>query len=189
MITEQRHRARESTLLVILVLLVILLLSRSSGNVAGGSVAQAPWPVPAPLVAEHRELQAQLEAATEAGGKTGEAARDVARALNPHFLKEEQFALPQLAALSILAQGERPQRLSELLALTDKMKAKLPRMLQEHKIIVGALGRLSSAAQRENKPEIVDFVDKLVLHAQAEEQVTYPAAILVGEYCKAKGWR
>jgi hypothetical protein len=189
MITEQKHRAREWVVLAIVILFVILLLSRSSGNVVGGSIDQAPWPVPAPLDAEHRELHAQLAAATEAGGKTGEAARGVARLLDPHFAREEEFALPPLGALSKAARGERPERLEELLVLTDRMTVELPRMLEEHKTIVGALGRLSSAAQRENKPEIVEFADELMLHAQTEEQVTYPAAILVGEYCKAKGWR
>lgn len=189
MLIERKHQLREWIVLAILILLVIVLLSTTSADVVRGGTDRAQWPVPAPLVAEHRELHAQLAAAAEAGGKTGAAAREVARLLHPHFAREEEFALPPLAALSMVARGERPERLSELLVLTDKMKAELPRMLEEHEKIVGALGRLGAAAQRENKPEFVEFADKLMLHAQTEEQVTYPAAILVGEYCKARGWR
>ncbi|MHB8901283.1 MAG: hypothetical protein ACYC6Y_21245 [Thermoguttaceae bacterium] len=32
----------------------------------------------------------------------------------------------------------------------------------------------------------VVYVEKLTLHAQTEEQVLYPAALLVGEYLKTK---
>jgi len=35
-------------------------------------------------------------------------------------------------------------------------------------------------------PEHARFAEKLMLHAQTEEEVLYPAAILVGEYLKVK---
>lgn len=53
-------------------------------------------------------------------------------------------------------------------------------MLQEHKAVVAALNNLVAAAEAENKPEHVEFAKKLMLHAQTEEEVLYPAAILVG---------
>ena len=59
-------------------------------------------------------------------------------------------------------------------------------MLQEHKAVVAALNNLVAAAEAENKPEHVEFAKKLMLHAQTEEEVLYPAAILVGEYLKLK---
>ena len=51
---------------------------------------------PQSLKAEHDELHAQLAQAKDAGGATGEAAAKVAKALHPHFLKEEEYALPPL---------------------------------------------------------------------------------------------
>ena len=42
------------------------------------------------------------------------------------------------------------------------------------------------AAKAENKPGIAHFAEKLMLHAQMEEQVLYPAAILVGEIVRSK---
>ena len=53
-------------------------------------------------------------------------------------------------------------------------------MLEEHKQIVGALENLTHAAKQENKSEYIHFAEKLKLHAQTEEEVLYPAAILVG---------
>jgi hemerythrin-like domain-containing protein len=63
----------------------------------------------------------------------------------------------------------------------------MPKMLDEHKAIVGALDALARAAKEENKIQTVAFTEKLKAHAQTEEQVMYPAAILVGEYLKLKG--
>ncbi len=40
--------------------------------------------------------------------------------------------------------------------------------------------------RKENKEEYVRVAEKLLLHAQTEEQVLYPAAILIGEYLKLK---
>ena len=49
-----------------------------------------------------------------------------------------------------------------------------------------ALQTLVEAATQENKPQARQFAEKLKEHARVEEDVTYPAAILVGEYVKLK---
>ncbi len=70
--------------------------------------------------------------------------------------------------------------------MTDRLKAELPKMLEEHKTIVGTLDKLVEAAHEENQPEAAEFAEKLKLHAETEEEVTYPTAILIGEYLKLK---
>ncbi len=62
--------------------------------------------------------------------------------------------------------------------MTDKLRAELPTMLSGHKDIVSALEKLVAAAVAENKPGIARFAEKLRLHAESEEQVSYPAASL-----------
>ena len=59
-------------------------------------------------------------------------------------------------------------------------------MSGEHKAIVGALEGLLEVAQAQNRPEYVDFAENLMTHAAMEEQVLYPAAVLVGEYLKLR---
>ena len=59
-------------------------------------------------------------------------------------------------------------------------------MLAEHARIVEALGRLADAAEREDNQQVAQFAEKLKLHAQTEEQVLYPAAIVVGDYLRLK---
>jgi iron-sulfur cluster repair protein YtfE (RIC family) len=142
--------------------------------------------IPRSLKVEHEELHAELVRATNAGGQVAEAAKAVAKALHAHFLKEEEFALPPLGLLSSLARGRIEQDAKTVFGMTDRLKAELPQMLEEHQTVVAALEKLKSAAKAENKPEHARFAEKLILHAQTEEEVLYPTAILIGEYLKLK---
>jgi hypothetical protein len=142
--------------------------------------------IPRPLKIEHEQLHADLVEATNAGGRVGEAAKAVAKVLHEHFVKEEEFALPPIGLLSPLAGGNIDGEMKNVIAMTDRLKAELHEMLEEHKAVVAALNHLIAAAKAENKPEQARFAEKLMLHAQTEEEVLYPAAILVGEYLKLK---
>lgn len=145
--------------------------------------------IPLPLKQEHEELHAELVAATKAGGKTGAAAQAVARVLHPHFVKEEEYALPPLGLLTQLAAGEAPPDLEPMIAMTDRLKKDLGHMLQEHKAIVVELHKLMESARNEKKTEYVHLAERLILHAQTEEEVLYPTAILIGEHLKRKAGR
>jgi hypothetical protein len=142
--------------------------------------------IPRPLKVEHEALHADLVKAIRAGGRVGAAAQAVADVLHPHFVREEEIAMPPLALLKPLAAGGVTPEMASVLEMTDALKAELPRMLAEHGRIVEVLGKLADAGRAEARPEIVEFAEKLVLHAQAEEEVLYPASILIGEYLKAK---
>jgi hypothetical protein len=142
--------------------------------------------IPESLKLEHEALHADLVRATKAGGKTGEAAKAVAKVLHEHFIKEEKIALPPIGLLASLVRGKVNPTMARVLAMTDRLKEELPKMLREHRAIVTLLKKLSAAARREKKPVHARFAEKLMLHAKAEEEVLYPAAILVGEYLKLK---
>lgn len=142
--------------------------------------------IPEPLKAEHEELHAELVKATKEGGKIGEAAKAVARLLHPHFVKEEEYALPPLGLLTSIAEGRMAPEMEGVFRMTDRLKTELALMLGEHKEIVGALDNLVEAAKKQKKMEYARFAEKLILHARTEEEVLYPAAILIGEYLKLK---
>ncbi|MCC7184335.1 MAG: hypothetical protein IT509_12305 [Rhodocyclaceae bacterium] len=93
--------------------------------------------IPTPMKAEHDEFHAAFGRSTRAGGRTGEAAKAVAKVLHEHFIKEDEYALPPLSLLVPLSEG-------------------------------------------------VQFASMLAAHAQMEEQVTYPTALLIGQYVKSK---
>lgn len=142
--------------------------------------------IPIPLKLEHEELHEQLRNATQVGGEVGDAAKTLAKLMHPHFLKEDEFALPPLGLLQPLAQGEFTGEMTGVLKLTERLAAELPEMLAEHKTIVAALDVLTDAAKRAGRNDIVEFAHKLMLHAQTEEQVMYPAAMLVGEIVRLR---
>ncbi len=62
--------------------------------------------IPKPITLEHDELHAKLVRAIREGGKIGYAAQVVAKILHPHFVKEEEYALPPLGLLTALAKGK-----------------------------------------------------------------------------------
>lgn len=157
--------------------------STANHEMEGGH--EMEFKIPKSLQAEHQELHSELAKATTAGGRVSEAAKEVARLLHPHFVKEEEYAMPPLGLLPVLAEGRVTPDISSALVMTDKLKAELPEMLKEHKAIVAALEGLVKAAKAENKPEYVHFAEKLMLHAQTEEEVLYPASILIGEYLRS----
>lgn len=139
-----------------------------------------------PMKVEHDELHEELVKATKESGKVGEAAKAVATVLHSHFVKEEEYALPPLGLLPLLAEGKITPEMKSVLTMTDKLKAELPQMLSEHKAIVAALKNLVEVAKKENKMEYARFAEKLILHARTEEDVSYPTAILIGEFVKLK---
>ena len=69
---------------------------------------------------------------------------------------------------------------------SDWLAQHLDDLLGEHQAIVGALEGLLDVARAQNRPEYVDFAENLMTHAAMEEQVLYPAAVLVGEYLKLR---
>lgn len=145
--------------------------------------AQGPS-IPESLKAEHHALHEELAAVIALGGDTGASARRVADALHEHFAKEEEYALPPLGALAALAEGRQVAGADRIIQMANHLKEELPRMKAEHRKVVEALKALREAATKENKPGGVQFAEKLALHAQTEEEVLYPAAILVGEVLK-----
>jgi hypothetical protein len=144
--------------------------------------------IPPSLKSEHEELHAELVKAIQAGGGIGKAAVSVAEVLHPHFVKEEEYALPPLGLLRLLAAGKVLPEMKNVFSMTDRLKRELLQMLEEHKAIVAKLQDLVEAAEKEGRREFAHFSEKLILHAKTEEEVLYPASILVGDCLKLSGW-
>jgi hypothetical protein len=142
--------------------------------------------MPHVLQMAHEELHEEMVRATKLGGETGTAAKAVVKVLFPHVLLEEEFGIPPLSLLPRLARGEVTEDMAHVLHQTELMKAELPRMLDEHKLIVEALKKFLHAASTEGYTGYAQFARKLILHAQLEEEVLYPASIVIGEYLKEK---
>jgi hypothetical protein len=106
--------------------------------------------------------------------------------LDPHFKREDEIALPPLGLLAPLAAGERPAGMEAALTMTDALRKELPRMLDEHKRIRAATEKLRAAAREAKAPVQEQFAEDLARHARTEEEVLYPAAILVGDIIRVR---
>ena len=140
--------------------------------------------MPASLRAEHEGLRADLQRAMGMEGRIGKAARALASLLDLHFGKEDDKVLLALGLLQVVAQGQVAPAMREVVVMTDRLKVELPEMLAEHDQIRDALKRLAQTAVEEGRPKVAEFSEKLLQHARLEEEVLYPAAIILGEYLK-----
>ncbi len=148
--------------------------------------AATPLQIPNALQVEHQAIHDELVRATKAPGEVGVAARELADVLHAHFVREEEIALPPLGLLAALARGEFTPEMRAVLPMTDALRAELPRMLQEHEAVHAATHRLGEVAREAGDTAAQKLAVALTLHAQSEEEVFYPAALLVGEVVRAR---
>lgn len=166
------------------ILFTIAALSLATGAAGAASAIE----IPKSLQTEHEAIHSTLVEATQAPGSVGIAAKELAEVLHPHFVREEQIALPPLGLIAPLAAGDRLSEavVSDVLAMTDALRSELPRMLEEHKKIRAAVEKLRLAARAEKATKYEQLAEDLALHAQTEEEVLYPAALVVGELLRAR---
>jgi regulator of replication initiation timing len=143
-------------------------------------------PAPRSLQLEHLELRHFIAKAAHEDGELGEAARLVGRLLEGHTHKEEAFAMPPLSLLAALAAGKLERSMGEILPQAEWLKKNLGELVAEHHAILAALEKLVAAARAANRFDYVEFAEDLMNHARMEEEILYPAAILVGEYLKLR---
>lgn len=167
------------------VLSIAILTVMALGGAVSAGAPQALAP-PASIQAEHHEIHEALVALTKVAGPVGTAAKELAATLHPHFVREEEIALPPLGLLAPLAAGKSPDGMKEALAMSDTLRKEMPRMLEEHKAIRAATEKLATTAKAERHTAGQTFAATLALHAQTEEEVLYPAAILVGDLIRAR---
>jgi iron-sulfur cluster repair protein YtfE (RIC family) len=138
--------------------------------------------IPDSLRGDHDSLRARLKRVMRESGQVGELAQRVMQVMDGHMMREEKFALKPLGLLKLIGRGETPRDLADALEMVRGLKREMPQMVDEHRQIAELLRLLASAAAAEGKHEYVALAEELILHAHLEEDVLYPAAMLVGEY-------
>jgi hypothetical protein len=138
--------------------------------------------VPQSLAGEHHEIHETLTRATREPGELGKTAVALEQVLGPHFKREEEIAAPPLGLLPALAKGPATAEMRAVLPMTQALERELPKMLEEHGAVRDALVRFRAEAVKAQKPDYVRFCDTLAAHALQEEEILYPAAIVIGRY-------
>ncbi len=143
--------------------------------------------IPESLKSEHETWRRDLADAVALGGRTGAAAEETARLLRPHLAAEEDLLFPPLGSLADLAAGRPVPDPTVLVRLAERLRAELPTLEAEHRAIVAALDRLAGAAMAECRSESGRLAERLKLRTRMEEEILYPAAVLVGVYLRTAG--
>jgi hypothetical protein len=142
---------------------------------------------PSSLEEEHKETHEKLEKIVSSSGDTANMAKQVQSILQPHFEKEEQLSIPVLGALQPYVNGTLTEETrNQAIQISQQFKQEYPTMLEEHKQIVVALDNLENTAMNENRQDVMSFIADLQSHAMNEEQITYPATIVIGELLELK---
>lgn len=143
-----------------------------------------PLGIPKAMEEEHEELHQELRYATKVRGRVGAAAKSVAEVLHPHFERENELALPVIGVARELVEGKSSPDFPKALELADKFRTEYEKMLREHVDIVKTLDELEKAAKTARKQAVIRFTRKLKAHARTEEDLTYPAVLMIGKLLK-----
>lgn len=142
--------------------------------------------VPSSIRAEHQYLLDKIYKISLFQDSTGRVAIKLNELMQHHFNEEEDYVLPPLGLLPLLSTGKLPEQSKEVIVLTEKLKSQLSHMSAEHQLIKAFMAELILVASKENHPEIIEFEKEIHKHANTEEEILFPTAILIGEYLKLK---
>lgn len=142
--------------------------------------------VPVSIKKEHQYLLDKIQKLTLIPDSTGFMAIKLNDLMQHHFSEEEDYVLPPLGLLNMLANGKIPEQSHEIILLTEKLKSQLSHMNVEHQMIKAYFDELLQVATMDNRTEIIEFEKEVLKHAIIEEEVFFPTAILIGEYLKLK---
>lgn len=156
-------------------------IEQSFGTLFAGDMA-----LPSSIQNEHDSLLTRLRGITLFEDTAGMLATKLLELMEHHFSEEENMVFPQLALLPSLADGEVPENAKEIIELSEKFKSQLAHMSVEHQMIILQMEALANVVSTEDLPEFLAFRRAVEKHAVAEEEIYFPAAILVGEYLKMK---
>lgn len=180
--TDQRG-STHATAAAVLTLLLALWPVASAAQEQSGT---RDFAIPMTLLEEHAEFHTSLKGATQVAGPIRDAAEDLLALLNPHFAKEQRYALAPLKLLPALARGEVTPDMADWLPASDSLRVELDTLLREHRAIARALDRLGRTAWAEGKPEYAFLAARILRHVRMEEEVLYPAGLLVGDYLRLR---
>lgn len=138
--------------------------------------------IPKSIQHEHESLCAELKNVIDTGGAVGEKAKLLRDALAAHLAKEEKYALPPLGLLLSLSEGRWEIDQQEAVKMAEMLYLKRSEMKKDHEKILKYLNDLKELLGEEDSFRTKQFVKDFMLHIELEDQVLYPATILVGNY-------
>ncbi|MBE0627599.1 MAG: hypothetical protein IH606_22615 [Burkholderiales bacterium] len=134
----------------------------------------------------HNEARALLVRATIAYGKVPGAAKRVADLCLPHFEYEEKNVFPILALLPDLQRGELRREMMAVMPLISDFREKHELANTHHHSILAAVDDLLDDTHSDKSSEFAEFAYNVRVHEKIEDEVIYPAVILIGRYLQER---
>jgi hypothetical protein len=146
----------------------------------------ATHPLPQSLRVEHAETLARLAMLTKRPGQVGVEARKAMDLFRRHAAREEEFILPALTLLPVLADGKVTQDMSWAVAMADRVRAEREQIFQEHTQVTDALNALVTAAIRAHDADAKEFAEAAAADSLNDVELLEPTVLLIGDYLRAK---
>lgn len=105
--------------------------------------------------------------------------------MQQHFAEEEDYALPPLGLLPLLAGANTPEQSKDVLLLTGKPKPQTAHLSAEHQMVKAYLDELKQVTTKKNYRKSMN-PKKHFINMRIPKKKFFPAAILIGEYLKRK---
>ncbi len=129
---------------------------------------------------EHEEIRAALASASAEPGPIGKAAKRVARICLPHFEQEERIVFPIFGLLNRLASDDMRPEMADLLPQIGGFCA--AHLGKRHQSFDAAIEALLQVTRAEEGGKFAAIANLLQVHERLENELVYPAVILIGKY-------
>jgi hypothetical protein len=167
----------------------LLLVVTVAGIVAAPATAQPvskPSEIPQSLRVEHNDTLEQLSVLSRRHGPVGVEAGKAMVLFKKHLQREEEYILPPLTLLPLLADGKVSPDMKWAIAMADRVKAEREQIFQEHTQITDAMNSLAAAAQKAHDMAAFDFARGAAADSLNDIELMEPMTIVIGDYLKAK---
>jgi hypothetical protein len=156
---------------------------------AASPVSRIPvkFELPEALQLSHTQLSAALAKASSVGGRTKAAAEAIPQILEPHLQHEEAKVLRILGLLGPLAAGKFDPTKIECIPECEELETNESALGLEHRALTAAGEKLLVTAREEGADQVVEFAERLLLRIRLDEEVFYPAALLIRHYLNSPG--
>lgn len=138
---------------------------------------------PGVLIKQHEYLLAKAKSLS---ANKDSIALKLYEVLEYHFSEEEQYVFPVLGILPVLAAGNMPEESDAIIGLTVRFKSNSAKLLAEHQVIRTLIEEYKLRFKTQNDIGFNEFEQELTEHANAEEEIYFPATVVIGDYLKLK---
>ncbi|MGA9013421.1 MAG: hypothetical protein WB509_13065 [Acetobacteraceae bacterium] len=142
--------------------------------------------IPQSLRVEHNDTLEQLAVLARRHGPVGVEAGKAMILFKKHLQREEEYILPPLTLLPLLADGKISPDMKWAIAMADRVRAEREQIFQEHTQITDAMNALATAAQKAHDTAAFDFARGAAADSLNDIELMEPMTIVIGDYLKAK---